>query len=89
MEDEIKGKNDKLNDYIRNSKIVSFRNSMAMSRNSRMVPGSSTSYVDFPESKLITSMVRSQNNRVSIIPPQLNEDEAQPLRVSLKIAGSM
>ena len=77
MEDEIKGKNEKLNDYIRNSKIVTFRNSMAMSRQSKMVPNS-ISYLDFPESKLATSIVRksSYNNRVSIKPPELNEEEA-------------
>ena len=91
MEEEIKGKNDKLNDYIRNSKIVTFRNSMAMSRQSKIIQGSSISPVDFPESKMITSIVRKSSfpNRMSIKPSELNEEETQPLRVSVQIAGNM
>ena len=90
MEEEMKNKNQKLNDYIRNSRIHSFRNSMAqskMSMKSGLLGSSMSGIFDFPESKLVVSMVKKKSAKNEPAETQQKEEqkEIQPLRVSSQI----
>ena len=64
----MKNKNEKLNDYIRESKIYNFRNSIVNSKTSMrsgLLGSGNSGIFEFPESKLVMSTIKKKNAKES------------------------